>query len=99
RECGRVRDDGGKAISRGADFGAVDVGINQRGVAGGSVSDAERSSSYRPLALFTVRGSDKARYTNDAGVVSRRWRPLCPCCGSERFASKEAFSMLARVHS
>ena len=61
-------------IARGADFGALDAGINQRGVAGGSVSDAERSSSYRRVALFAVRRCSRRRYANGSGVVSQLGR-------------------------
>ena len=45
-----------KSIARRADFGPLDVGIDQRGVARGSVSAAERRSSHRRVALFAVRG-------------------------------------------
>jgi hypothetical protein len=38
-----------------------------------SVSDAERSSSPRRVALFTVRRRDGPRYANDFGFVGRRF--------------------------
>src|SRR5262249_9006564 len=46
------------------------TGINQRRVARGSVSDRERSSSARCIALFAVRRCGGGRYANDAGIVN-----------------------------
>jgi hypothetical protein len=60
-----------KSIALRADFGPLDIGINQRRVTRGPVSDAERSSSHRRVALFGVRRCSRRRSANDSGVVSR----------------------------
>ena len=58
-----------------ADFGPLGLGVDQRGVARGPVSAAERRSPHRRVALFAVRGRSGHRSANGPGVVSRRHRP------------------------
>jgi hypothetical protein len=71
-----------QSIARRADFGPLDACIHQRGVARGSVFDAERSSSHRRVALFAVRRCRRHRSANDFTVESRPHRRPVPRNGS-----------------
>src|ERR1700724_4358144 len=65
-----------QSISRRADFGPLGLGVDQRGVARGPVSAAERRSPHRRVALFAVPGCSGHRSANGPGVVVGGITPL-----------------------
>ncbi len=69
-----------QSIERRTDFGPLDVGVDQRGIARGAVSDAERSSPPRRLIVVADR-RPRGRWPADAvGILGSGMSLGCRWC-------------------